>query len=109
VIGDLRPRGRPASRAGDRPVRIAVIGLGYWGPNLVRNLHELSGADVAWACDLRAEALAPLEHRYPTLATTTRFDNVLEDPETDAVAIVTPVGTHYELAAGGGRGRTVSY
>jgi predicted dehydrogenase len=99
VIDDLRPRGRPASRPGERPVRIAVIGLGYWGPNLVRNLHELSGADVAWACDLRAEALAPLERRYPALATTTRFDNVLEDPATDAVAIVTPVGTHYELAA----------
>jgi predicted dehydrogenase len=80
-------------------VRMAVVGLGYWGPNLVRNLHELSGADVAWACDLRAEALAPLEHRYPALATTTRFANVLEDPTTDAVAIVTPVGTHYELAA----------
>jgi predicted dehydrogenase len=99
VIDDLRPRGRPASRPGERPVRIAVIGLGYWGPNLVRNLHELSGADVAWACDLRAEALAPLERRYPALATTTRVDNVLEDPATDAVAIVTPVGTHYELAA----------
>jgi predicted dehydrogenase len=99
VIHDLCSRGRPASRPGERPVRIAVIGLGYWGPNLVRNLHELSGADVAWACDLRAEALAPLEHRYPTLATTTRFDNVLEDPATDAVAVATPVGTHYELAA----------
>jgi predicted dehydrogenase len=99
VIEDLRPCGRPASRPGERPVRMAVVGLGYWGPNLVRNLHELSGADVAWACDLRAEALAPLEHRYPALATTTRFANVLEDPTTDAVAIVTPVGTHYELAA----------
>jgi predicted dehydrogenase len=99
VIDDLRPRGRPASRPGERPVRIGVIGLGYWGPNVVRNLHELSGADVAWGCDLRDEVLAPLEQRYPTLATTTRFDNVLEDPATDAVAIVTPVGTHYELAA----------
>jgi predicted dehydrogenase len=99
VIDDLRPCGRPASRPGDRPVRIAVVGLGYWGPNLVRNLHELSSADVTWACDLRAEALAPFKHRYPALATTTRFDKVLEDPATDAVAIVTPVGTHYELAA----------
>ena len=99
MIGDPHPNGQTGSRPPHAPVRTAVIGAGYWGPNLVRNLHELTDAEVAWVCDLRAEALATVKRRYPALATTTRFDDVLEDPATDAVAIVTPVGTHYELAA----------
>jgi predicted dehydrogenase len=98
VIEDLRPQGRPASPA-DRPVRIAVIGLGYWGPNLVRNLHALAAADVAWVCDVRADALAPIALRYPALAQTTRVEEVLQDPAVEAVAIATPVSTHFELAA----------
>jgi predicted dehydrogenase len=80
------------------PVRIAVVGLGYWGPNLVRNLHEVSEADVVWACDLREEALAALARRYPAIPRTTRFEEVLEDDSVDAVVVSTPVSTHYELA-----------
>ena len=55
------------------PVRVAVVGIGYWGPNLVRNLHELPGAEVAWACDLRPEALAALARRYPSVPRTSRL------------------------------------
>jgi predicted dehydrogenase len=79
-------------------VRIAVVGLGYWGPNLVRNLHELPGASLELVCDTRPEALTQIAKRYPGLRTTTDFCDVLSS-DVEAVAIVTPVGTHAELAA----------
>ena len=78
--------------------RVGVVGLGYWGPNLVRNFSESPLFDVAWACDLRAEALAAIAARYPSIACTARVEDVLCDPEVDAVAIATPVSTHYALA-----------
>jgi predicted dehydrogenase len=80
------------------PVRIAVVGLGYWGPNLVRVLHELEEAEVSLACDLDSELLGKLRRRYPALALTTSFERVLADESIDAVAIATPVSTHYPLA-----------
>jgi predicted dehydrogenase len=82
---------------GAGPVRVAVVGLGYWGPNLVRNLHEIPEAEVVWACDLREEALATLARRYPAVPRTTRFEDVLEDETVDAVVVATPVSTHYDL------------
>jgi predicted dehydrogenase len=83
---------------GASAVRVAVVGLGYWGPNLVRNLHEVPEAEVAWACDLREEALSTLARRYPAVPRTTSFEEVLEDPTVEAVVLATPVSTHYELA-----------
>jgi predicted dehydrogenase len=80
-------------------VRIAVVGLGYWGPNLVRNLQEVEGAEVAWICDSRRERLEPLTRRYPAVGHTLSYDDVLADPSVDAVAIATPVSTHFSLAA----------
>jgi predicted dehydrogenase len=80
-------------------LRVAVVGLGYWGPNLVRNLHEVEGAEAALVCDLRPEALATIQRRYPAVRTTTDFDAVLADETIDAVAIATPVSSHFELAA----------
>ena len=80
-------------------LRVAVVGLGYWGPNLVRNLHEVEGAEAALVCDLRPEALATIQRRYPAVRTTTQFDEVLADETIDAVAIATPVSSHFELAA----------
>jgi predicted dehydrogenase len=74
------------------------VGLGYWGPNLVRNLYELPGADVAWICDSSPAALERVGRRYPGLRRTTSVDDVLGDPRVDAVAIATPVSTHYDLA-----------
>jgi predicted dehydrogenase len=82
----------------DRPVKIAVVGVGYWGPNLVRNLHELSAASLEMVCDLRPEALGRIEGRYPALATTGDYAEVLADGEIEAVVLATPVGTHAELA-----------
>ena len=80
------------------PVRIAVIGLGYWGPNLVRNLNELPLADVVAICDLNTGALDVMQRRYPAISTTTNFDEVLRDGTIEAVAIATPVSTHFPLA-----------
>ena len=80
-------------------IRVAVVGLGYWGPNLVRNLHEVEAAEPALVCDLRPEALATIQRRYPAVRTTTDFDDVLADDTIDAVAIATPVSSHFELAA----------
>jgi predicted dehydrogenase len=80
-------------------VRIAVVGLGYWGPNLVRNLYELPEAELACVCDKRPEAFERIRRRFPSIAQTTRFDELLEDASLDAVAIATTVSTHYELAS----------
>jgi predicted dehydrogenase len=80
-----------------RPVQIAVVGLGYWGPNLLRNLQELSEADVRWACDLDTDALERVQRRYPAVSVTTSFDDVLADDDVDAVVIATPVSTHMPL------------
>lgn len=79
-------------------IRIGVVGYGYWGPNLVRNFFEAPGAQVAGVSDLRAERLALVSSRYPTIAKTQNVLDLIEDPTIDAVAIATPVSTHYELA-----------
>jgi predicted dehydrogenase len=77
----------------------AVIGLGYWGPNLIRNLQELPLVDKLTACDTRPERLAAISRRFPAVRTTTNYDEVLADPSIDAVLIATPISTHYPLAA----------
>jgi len=82
-----------------KPVRVAVVGLGYWGPNLVRNLHELRDAEVAAVCDARPEALAKVKRRYPAISRRRKVDSILTDKSIDAVVIATPVATHAELAS----------
>jgi predicted dehydrogenase len=81
------------------PLRFAVVGLGYWGPNLVRNLTELSCSEVVSVCDLRQKRLDAIGQRYPAVETTTSFEDVLADDRVQAVAIITPVSTHFPLAA----------
>jgi predicted dehydrogenase len=83
----------------EAPVNIAVVGLGYWGPNVLRNLQELESAKVSYVCDLQRQALDQQLRRYPTLTATVDLDRVLRDPAVEAVALCTPVGTHHELAA----------
>jgi predicted dehydrogenase len=80
-------------------VNIAVVGLGYWGPNVLRNLQELESAEVSYVCDLEREPLDQALRRYPTVTSTVDLDRVLRDPAVEAVALCTPVGTHHELAA----------
>jgi predicted dehydrogenase/protoporphyrinogen oxidase len=94
----------PASNASESsgaavtPIRIAVAGLGYWGPNLVRNLAESPSFEISHLCDLRPEVLEAVRTRHPSVHCTTRFEEVLRDATVDAVAIATPVSTHYPLA-----------
>jgi predicted dehydrogenase len=79
-------------------VRVGVIGYGYWGPNIVRNFHALDSCDVVAVCDKSTNALRRAQRTYPSVHMTTDFQDILTSPEIDAVAIVTPVWTHYDLA-----------
>ncbi|MES2990197.1 MAG: Gfo/Idh/MocA family oxidoreductase [Pseudomonadota bacterium] len=78
-------------------INIGIIGYGYWGPNLVRNFAETPGARVAAVADLDAEKLAIVNRRFPSVTTTTDYRELLADPSIDAIAIATPVSTHFEL------------
>jgi predicted dehydrogenase len=78
-------------------IGIGVIGYGYWGPNLVRNFAEVSGARVVAVSDLSAERLGVIHSRYPSVRTTTDYRDLLADPAVDAVVIATPVSTHCAL------------
>jgi len=91
-------RANDGSRTAAR-LRIGVVGLGYWGPNLVRNFMESPLFDVAYLCDMRPEMLEEFRGRYPGSVCTTLFEDVLRDSEVDAVAIATPVSTHYALVS----------
>jgi len=77
-------------------VRVGQVGLGYWGRNLARNFDEL--ADLTWLCDLSEERRSEFASRYPRARVTGRFDDLLEDPDVEAIVIATDVPTHYELA-----------
>jgi len=80
------------------PVRVAVVGLGYWGPNLVRNLEEHPNADLVAVCDREIDALTKIGRRYPAVQRMTELDDVLASPEIEAVAIATPVSSHEPIA-----------
>ncbi len=90
-----RTSGDPGAGA---PIRVGVVGVGYWGPNLVRNLAESPAFEIAHLCDLRPEALEAVARRYPSIPCTTRYEEILRDGDVDAVAIATPVSTHHALA-----------
>src|SRR6476620_9540836 len=79
-------------------IRVGVIGYGYWGPNLVRNFMAAPGSAVTRVCDLREERLAPLQKLYPSVKMSTKPEDLINDPEIDAVVIATPVSSHFELA-----------
>jgi predicted dehydrogenase len=79
-------------------VRIGIVGYGYWGPNLVRNFTESKRTTVAAVADLNSKQLELVQRRYPGVRTTTDFRDLLRDPTIDAIAIATPVSTHFELA-----------
>jgi predicted dehydrogenase len=78
------------------PIRVGHAGLGYWGPNLARNFGAL--ADLRWLCDLSPDLLSEAANAHPQARRTTDFQELLADPEVDAVVIATPVVTHYDLA-----------
>jgi predicted dehydrogenase len=79
-------------------MNIGVIGYGYWGPNLVRNFAEIPGVEVRTVSDFKLELLAKVQARYPKVNVTTDCRDIFTDPKIDAVAIATPVSTHFDLA-----------
>ncbi|NOZ64833.1 MAG: Gfo/Idh/MocA family oxidoreductase [Caldiserica bacterium] len=79
-------------------VNIGVVGCGYWGPNLLRNFHELDGVRVVGCADLQKERLEVIKKKYPFLEVTRDFRDIVSSPSIDAVAIATPISTHYALA-----------
>lgn len=78
-------------------IRIGIVGYGYWGPNLVRNFAETPGATVAAVADLDTSKLELVKRRYPAVYVTTDMRELLNDTSIDAIAIATPVNTHFEL------------
>ncbi len=77
---------------------IGVIGCGYWGPNLLRNFAENEAANLRWICDADQARLAAMARRYPSTQTAADYRRLLADPKLDAVAVVTPVATHFQIA-----------
>jgi predicted dehydrogenase len=82
----------------DRPLRVAVAGLGYWGPNIARNVARLSDAELVWCCDASETNRARVAEQFPGVRFTGDFDEVLADDSVDAVALATPVPSHAGLA-----------
>jgi len=80
-----------------KKISIGIVGLGYWGPNLVRNFSEVDTCKVAIACDLDEEKIKRTQQRYPFIEVTTEYNDLVISPDIDAIAIATPVFTHYEL------------
>jgi predicted dehydrogenase len=78
-------------------INVGVIGYGYWGPNLVRNLFEVEETQVAAVSDMRQDRLDIVKSRYPSVEVSTNYRDLLNNPKIDAIAIATPVHTHFEL------------
>jgi len=79
-------------------INVGVIGYGYWGPNLVRNLAEQPETNMVAVCDLSSERLAQVRRRYPGVTTHTDPRELTHDPAIDAIAIATPISSHFDLA-----------
>jgi predicted dehydrogenase len=84
-------------KAAKKIIRLGVVGCGYWGPNLIRNLHQLPDSQLKVICDVSEARLRHMARLYPGLATTTDFDELLNDPELDAIVVATPARFHYQM------------
>ena len=80
------------------PVRVGVVGLGYWGPNLARNFDALPGCELAWCCDADQARRERIGAAHRSARFTGRLEDLLEDESLDAIVLATPVPTHAELA-----------
>ncbi len=88
----------PAAQTPDRPIRVGVVGLGYWGPNLARNFEAMGGSELSWCCDPSEEARTRAAARFPGVRLSQDLEELLADPDLDAVAVATPVPFHAEMA-----------
>ena len=68
-----------------------MIGAGYWGPNIIRNLYEAPGAEAVAVADLSKERLDAISKRFPALRVTTNYREIIDDPSLDAICVVTPI------------------
>lgn len=80
-------------------MKVAVVGLGYWGPNLVRALSAIEGCDEIVLCDSRESRLARVASRYPSATAVATLDTIVQDPSIDAVIAATPITSHFEIAS----------
>lgn len=83
---------------GERNITVGIVGVGYWGPNLVRSFAETPKCEVRYVCDMRQDALARIGKRFTHVRVTTRFEDLLEDKEMDGIVIATSAATHAALA-----------
>ena len=81
----------------NQPISVGVVGCGYWGPNLIRNFASCPDTKLLWACDLDENRLDKVLQSYPGVNKTSDIDVMLADDTLDAVAVATPVHTHYPL------------
>jgi predicted dehydrogenase len=79
-------------------IRFGLVGVGYWGPNLARNLNGVDGGVLAWICDANPAALGKVSTSYPRVKTCGSLDELLAADDLDAVVVATPAGTHYDIA-----------
>ena len=77
---------------------MGVVGLGHWGPNLLRVLSDIDSVDIKWMADLDVDRVGRMQRRYPAAKGTPRFADILEDESVDAVVIATSALTHFDLA-----------
>ena len=84
-----------------KPINVAVVGCGYWGPNLIRNLISLPECRVKWVCDTDRKRVSHMKQIFPAVETTPDFETAFNDPEIDAVVIATPVHLHSKMAKKG--------
>jgi predicted dehydrogenase len=99
MFKSLSPGPESSATRTDDDVNLAVVGLGYWGPNLLRVLYEMEGVNVAAICDLDADRLERFGRRYPSVHQSRNYEAILRDPEIDGVVLATPVYTHFDLAS----------
>lgn len=97
ISGGVRQRSRSGKEPALPPVRVAAIGCGYWGPNVIRNLDQTDGFELRRVCDADRDALDRVAVRYPRAIRTAQLDDVFGDAKVDAVYLATPVSTHYDL------------
>jgi predicted dehydrogenase len=92
------PENSYTQKQGSDVVRFGVVGYGYWGPNVVRNLDKLDGSTVVAVCDKSPASLKRVAKAHPHIRVLSDSHELISSPDIDAVAVVTPVWTHYELA-----------
>ncbi len=94
-----KPRSKVFQSKAVGSVRIGIIGHGYWGPNLVRNFHDLPTVDLVAVCDAREDRLRTLAKKFPSIKLTTHYQDLISDRSIDALVIATPISTHFEIAS----------